>query len=281
MAITFGLYNAANKKLNGNYMWENESGKEFDLKVPAGDGQYVYVPFMPSFLAFPRNMASGFYNYFIKGDTDTGIQKFGSLLSMPLKLTTELFSNQDYFGRPIYGMDDSPLKKAEKIGLYIGLNANHPYIKELMRQFITQPEKPIYQSISEALELPLKFNSEDNIARSEFYSRMKELDSERAKARKVLQPRFDEVQKLISEDRMDEARAIVGSLSDEEYEVYKDLKSIQKRKDTQTAKTKFYSQYRKIRDKLAEGQRDEAVRMVKELSDKEYGYYKTLKDAGL
>jgi hypothetical protein len=113
-------------------MWENEPGKEFDLKIPLPNGDYTYIAFHPSILAFPRNMLSGGIALF-KGDMKLAGQKFGSLFSMGLKLTAEILSNKDYFGNDIYKEDDSITEKAKKIAYYAGLNYTHPYIGETVK----------------------------------------------------------------------------------------------------------------------------------------------------
>src|SRR5262249_13034860 len=94
-ALMFAGYDALNYKLNGNHMWENEPGKEFELKIPHGD-DIIYTPVLPSLTALPRNLVSGTIAA-AKGDPKTAGQKLGSTLSSPIKMLVEAVSNRDYF----------------------------------------------------------------------------------------------------------------------------------------------------------------------------------------
>ena len=44
MAIAYGIYVALNKKLSEHYISDDPSGHQFDLQVPSGDGNFVYIP---------------------------------------------------------------------------------------------------------------------------------------------------------------------------------------------------------------------------------------------
>lgn len=274
MIITYALYNALNYKLNGEYMWENESGKEFALKIPLPDGQnYVYIEFMPSFLAFARNMASGAIALG-KGDLETATQKFGTIFSMPIKIGSEILTNSDYFGRPIYKDNDSGTQKASKIAQYVGLQPAHPYIKELIKYL--QDKTTWWQSLSIALELPLKFSNKDKINTNKFYDAMEEQTKVRDKEKKELRPLYDQVQKLVAEGNETEAKKLVKGLSDEEYEIYKKIRASERAKSTKAAEAEMYSFVEEIQE-LKEIDLAEAKRRVKALSDEEYRIYQLAK----
>lgn len=201
MVATYGMYNYLNKQLTGHYMWENAPGKELDLEIPVPknmvgklgfkEGDKIYLGFMPSFLSFARNMVGG-ATALAKGDTETAGQKFGGLFSMPIKLLSEVGSNKDYFGREIYGKYDPIDVKAKKIAEYAGVQNNHPYIAFVYNQLknsdiekkaaelrsqgkeeealkLEKGITPLYESISKATEMPLKFSSEESEAKSRKY----------------------------------------------------------------------------------------------------------------
>ncbi len=276
MAITYGLYNALNQKLNkGDSIWENENGHEFDLKIPRKNGEIVYIPFMPSQLAFARNMISGVINT-AKGDLKTATQKFGGLFSMPVKTTTEIITNADYFGREIYKDTDTSLKKAEKIALYVGLSVNHPYIKEIVNQI--GDKKPLYQSISIALEAPLKFSTQDAIAKSQFYDAMDKLKIEDIRAKEKFMPTYDKIRSTYDSGDQDGASEMIEDLSDEDYAIYKSIRATAKRAETIKNKTSFTKTYNEIRKLKLDGKDEEFQSRLDALSDDEYKSYKALKD---
>ena len=276
MTLTYAGYNALNKKLSGHYMWENPNGKEFDLEIPMKNGDVTYIGFMPSFLAFARNMASGVINT-AKGDFDTAKQKFGSTLSMPLKLATELWANKDYFDRPIYNETDTPALKLKKMAEYAGLSVNHPFLREIYRQLTT--DKPLYQSVSEAMELPLKFSSMDKIAQQEFYDALDQQKEKKAQDLERFKPTYEKVQNLVDQGSVSEAQAIVDGLSDPEYEMYKSLKTADKRKQSNSNKIKMFDTYKKIQELIRQGNTNEAQRIVDGMTDDEYAAYQSLKKA--
>jgi len=122
--------------------------------IPRKDGKLVYVPFMPSQLAFFRNAAEGGLA-FKEGDVKTGIQKVGSNFSMGLKLASDLVGNKDYFGNQIYD-DKAPFKEiAKDVAKYIGLSYNHPYFKGIYNVIINKlaEKNPMFQKYQEIKKL--------------------------------------------------------------------------------------------------------------------------------
>jgi len=166
MVVTYAMYDALNYKLNGNHIFQNESGKEFAVKIPYGEGKFAYIEFMPSFLSFARNMVGGGIAT-VKGDMSTAKQKFGSLMSMPLKTGSELWANKDYFDNPIYKETDSGLAKTGKMAGYALNSVNHPFPKEIISYM--QGKKTAGQAIIAGAELPMKFSNKEKIIASEAY----------------------------------------------------------------------------------------------------------------
>lgn len=243
MILTYIAYNYINRQLNdGDNMWDNEPGHEFDLKFKLPDGRIVYTPFMPSVLSFVRNMGSSVLN-FAQGRNDVALQKAGSLFSMPIKTASEIVSNQDYFGRPIYEVSDDPATKVKKAMIYMGLAVNHPYAAELYKYF--DGKQDIYQTLVMMSELPLKFSTEEKAAISRHYQEIQDKSELNARERsniKDMVDTYDRVQKLKAEGNTDAINPIIDGLSDKEYQQYQVIMKYEQiaalKKNKQTAEAK-------------------------------------------
>ncbi len=279
MAITFALYNLLNKQLNGNYMWANEPGKEFDLKIPIGDGKFTYIAFLPSVLAFPRNMISGgiaLFNF----DTALAGQKFGSVFSMPIKLTSEIASNKDYFGRPIWNVDDTKIDQMKAMAKYIGIDQyNHPYVQGIYNAIFAADgkQKSWYEIMSKMAELPFKFNTQSNIDMGKFYDAMDAQQQARNKAEEPVKKIYDELQTMKAEGKKTEADAIYNKLPDNQKTLYDDIKQSEKTKATKELKAKLYPIYLQNQELKREGKGNEADTIYNALSEEEKDVYELLK----
>lgn len=279
MAISYTAYNAANKALNGKWMWENEPGKEFDLRVPLSNGKIAYVGFMPSFLSLPKSAISG-TKALVTGDFKTAKQKGSAFLSQPVQLLTQLANNRDYYGNSIYNDNDSTSQKMKDIALYFGPSVSHPYMKLVKDVMFPNPEfpKPLVQSIMEASELPVKFSTLEQISRQQFY---KGID-DKAKTNKAeiqsLKPTYDKVQELKKQGKEDEAQTMVDNLSDEDYKTYTKIKASDKRRETTGAEAKMYTTYQKVQELKKQGKEEEAQNIVDEMSDEDYRIYSLVRD---
>lgn len=278
MIATYGLYNYANKQLTGGYMWQNEPNRQFALKIPLANGEVTYFEFMPSQLAFARNLAAGGIAA-ATGDVSTAEQKFGSLFSMPLSITANVLANKDYFGTAIYKDTDSGPIKALKIAKYVGLQVNHPYITELMNQLgPEEKQKPLYQSIVTALEIPLKFSSQSAISKNAFYNAMDAKQKEQSQINAAFKPKFDSIQALIKDGNTEEAHAQVDALSDDDYKLYQNMRASAKSKTTQQGEAGMYDTVKQVRQLQFEGKTDQAQAIVDGLSDDDYKLYKLAKN---
>jgi hypothetical protein len=235
MILSFILYNYFNKKNMGHYMWNNPENRKFSLGVPFGDGEILYIEFMPSFLAFARNMFQGII-YLPTGKFKESTQKFSSLLSMPLKITGEIYSNKDYFGNKIYDDNDGGLIKAKKIALYAGLQINHPYVEEIVEQIQADEKKPLYESLVAAMELPLKFSSEEK----EEINRIFELKDKQTKKSKKLAEEAQEKHEELKKMDTAEANKIVSEIKKNDPDLYDKLKTIIDSEKKNLSKTETY-----------------------------------------
>lgn len=277
MILSFGLYDLLNYRLNGHNMWDNPKNREFALQIPTDDGTLIYIEFMPSFLSFGRNLASGALSL-ATGDISNATQKFGSLFSMPIKIFTEIVSNQDYFGNPIYKDTDTGVQKVGKIAKYAGLQVNHPYIKEVVNQI--GDTKPLYQSVVAALELPLKFSSMDKVSQQEFYDAMDKMAKSNAREIERMRPTYDRIQELKDEDP---AKALeeYNKLSEHDKSVYKKIKQTSGTKTSKSSESTLYTRINAIKQAKESGDIEKATNLYNQLNDSEKEVYQKVKDKSL
>lgn len=276
MILTFALYNYVNYKMNGNYMWDNEKGREFDLKFVRDNGEILYFPFMPSQLSFIRSMLSGTINLF-KGDLKTSAQKFGGLFSMPVKIATEILTNSDYFGREIYKDTDTRTVKIQKIAKYMSLSVNHPYVKEVVTQLVDEEPKPIYQSLLIALEAPIKYSTLEKVELNQMYESQDNLKMEQIRAKdKFKATKYKELDKLIKDKDFEQLQKEVDKLSDSDYEIYKDIIASEKRAETAKTKASVITRYNKVIEYQNKKDVENAQAILDGFTDEEYKAYVSL-----
>lgn len=175
MAITFGLYNVAQQKLTGKYMWDNPPGKEFELVIPVGDPKdqkYLSVPFMPGFTAVPRRIA-GTVAALAKGDVKEAAGQAGGLLSIPAGIIPEVIRNKDYFGNEIMG-DKEPLKD---LAVY-GAGKLLPGYGRAALNVASGKSTPAFGAV-QALELPIRKGTFPNQYYAAVDEALKQLPSEK------------------------------------------------------------------------------------------------------
>jgi hypothetical protein len=276
MGLTYGLYAAANKYFTGHYIWQNPSTHQFDLQIPTGNGNYAYIPFMPSFLAVPRDVLGGTLST-AEGDLKGATQEFTGVLSAPAQLFGQLYANKDFYGRPIYADTDSGAVKAQKIASYLGLNTMPPFVKEAVNYIQNKGTTPLYQSITAGLALPIKYGSAAKNNTSDFYNALDNYNAQHAQAMNAFKPTFDKIQQLLQSGQKDEALKEVNALSDSDYELYKDLKAGTSRSSTTKAEAQFLPIFRSIQKLLQDGKTDQANGIVNGLSDSDWKLYQSLK----
>ncbi len=277
MIIMLGVYDLLNKKLNGHHLWQNPKGHEFDVRIPLPNGQVGYVPFMPGFLSLPRAIWSG-GSALAQGDINLAVQKFGSSFSMVVKTSFEVLSNRNYFGNPIYKDTDSRKEKMVKVAKYIGLEFNHPYVAELVNQLTADEPKPLYQSIVTATEMPLKFSTEKKEATSKFYDAIDKKAQERANMTDEIRPTYEKIQELKAAGNIREAQEMHDKLTPEEKELYKNMKTSDKRNTTLSTEVQIYNEFTKIQTLKSEGKIEEANKIYSAFTPAEKHAYQLLKN---
>lgn len=276
MLLTYGLYAAANKYFNGHYIWQNPSTHQFDLQIPTSKGNYAYIPFMPSFLAVPRNLFGGALSLG-QADLQGATQQFSSVLSAPLQLFGELYANKDFYGNPIYNNTDPAKVKAQKIAGFLGLNTVPPFIGAAVNYIEKKGTMPLYQAVSTGMELPIKYGTAAQNNTSDFYTALNNYDNAHAQAIATFRPTFDKIQTLIQSGQNDQAQQMVNNLSDSDYTLYKDLKTAASSAATTKAESQFMPTYQQIQSLITSGKQSQAQQMVNGLSASDYKLYQKLK----
>lgn len=204
---TYMTMNAINEQLNGHGMNENPESKKDKLLIPVGGGQTIGVPFLSSIATIPR-MAFEMGRQALQGDI-SGVSTEGrKALSMAIKPLTDVMANSDYFERNIVEDTDTPSEKLKKQGEYLLKSyVGHPYLRELIELY-TKPEKPVYQRLSNAMELPLRFYSTESIELAPFWEKYYKL--------KAVQEKYDVIRyedKAKANDYLNENEEAINELN--------------------------------------------------------------------
>lgn len=271
MIMSFLVYQLVNKALNDTYTWENPEGREFAIRVPTDGNMVLYVEFMPGFLAFPRMIGTGSIAL-ASGDFKRAIQKFGGLLSTPMKLITDILGNEDYFGREIYKEGDSGIEASGKILKYLGLNTAPPYIKELIN-YATSDDVPLLQTVITMLEIPLKFSTLDKEARSALYKRTAEIRKEISDKQDKFMDTYKEIKDLYDSGNTVEANKRMRALSDSDWEIYKSIERSEKAANAKKNQGMGMRIYEQVNDLKIKGNVFEANQIIQSLTDEEYKAY--------
>jgi hypothetical protein len=245
VAAVFVIYQMINYALNDEFTWENEAGREFDIKVRMPDDQLMYVTFFPSVFSTPRNITAGALAL-ANGDWDTATQKFGAFTGAAMKTVLEVISNQDYFGRPIYDDTDSADDRAKKIAAYLGVSVSHPIVRELWRY--GRGDETLYQAGMLMAEMPVKFSNLTKAQQSEWYDAQEKLQAKRSKIKdNEIRPIYDELQKLKGTDREQEAIDRYNALPEGQKILYNEILSDEKRKATTKRKAAMSALYEELK----------------------------------
>ena len=151
--VTYGLYNALNKKLNDRWLWENKPGKEFYLEIPTNNPKQrsIFIPILPSIGTIPRKVWEA-GKALSEGDMRTVTQKATGFLSQPASLAGQVLTNKNYFGGPIADYDDDTKTKIAKLVGYTLGEVTHPFIAEPLA--VIQGRRTIPEAVLLMMELP-------------------------------------------------------------------------------------------------------------------------------
>lgn len=319
MGLTFfGGYDYVNKKLNGHHIWENPPGKKMELMIPGEGGKVYYVPFMPSQLAFFRNIVESGAAA-VGGDTKTAIQKAGSNFSMGVHLITDLLANKDYFGNEIYDSQAPGTEQIGSVAKYLGQNANHPYVKGVWNLILNanaqrQPIYPTYERITKLVDAGKREEANRQIALlspeekdayyemkqaklkplSQVLSEMMELPIrfttqgkiEAAKYYEKLDTMTREIKAVPDgPERTEKIQEFVSAAPESERRGI--LNTLREAEVDTTGVSissdiiKMKPTYKKVQELLAQGKEKEARAIVDKLSDEDYKAYKKVRSAAI
>ncbi len=180
IATVLGIaaYNMANAALNnGRNMSENPEGMKDKLMIPLGE-YTMGIPILPSVGTIPRNIVNTLDNV-LRGDLPGVLKTAKGYLSSLVAPLAESFSNENYFGQPIYEDNDTPAQRFSKIGRYLAAAYNHPWIEAAMDHF--GKGEPAFVTTSKALELPFRWYKTDSISSRYYFNNLDD-------ARKTLSP---------------------------------------------------------------------------------------------
>jgi len=155
--IMYAAYNVLNKEINGNYMWDNPPGRMTYLRVPLSSGNVIYVPFGPSIFAFIRNAVEG-TDQIVHGQFVPGAETEAQNLSMAFQVASQVITNTNYYGNPIYNPNDTTAVKTAKLAQYVGGQVSPAYITGVLN-LIEQKNQPLYETLLQANAFPLSFST--------------------------------------------------------------------------------------------------------------------------
>lgn len=199
---TYIAMSMLNKAYSGQYMSENPEGKKDKLLIPLGDGYTLGIPYLSSIATVPR-MAINATGRAIQGDMAGVGTELRKGLSMAIKPITDVMANMDYFENELVKETDTPSERLSKQATYLfKAYTGHPYIKELVDAYV-KPEKPLYQRLSNALELPLRFYSTESVELAPFWDRYNDLKAVQEKYQLIAREDKDKATDYLNEHETD------------------------------------------------------------------------------
>lgn len=111
-----------------------------------------------------------------------------------------------------------------------------------------------------------------------FSKAAKEYADEKAKKKNRFLSTYNEIKNLLEGGNYRAAKEKVDKLTDEQYEIYKDLKAADKTKKTLEGETRMYKVVEQVQELLKVGNKDEAQQIVDGLSNEEYRLYRLAKN---
>lgn len=167
-ALMLGTYEYLNREFNGHGLLDNPEGKQDKLLIPLADGTVIGIPYLSSIATIPRAV---FRQMLLVGQGDlTGAAKdaFQSYASVAIKPIGDVMANQDYFGKEIVSEFDTPQDRLKKQGTYLATQyTGHPYLRELLDP--RNQGDPLYQRLTRGMELPVRYYTQESLAKGRFY----------------------------------------------------------------------------------------------------------------
>lgn len=169
--VQYATYDQVNLQTTGNHIWDNPEGYKDKIMIKTDDG-YIGIPFDSSILTVPRAIGTVGQKLFegdLPGAIATGVSRFASTGVAPLG---DLLRNKDYWDREIVKPTDTPEEKSKKTFMYLVGRWNHPYLREMIDP--RSKDDPLYQRLSRAAELPIKYYSTTSVESANYFNNLKE-----------------------------------------------------------------------------------------------------------
>lgn len=273
--ITYLLYNYINQKEQGHPIWQNGATDVGNVivNIPDALGKYipgfksgdkVKIPFLPSISALARSAIGGAIALG-EGDFKTAVQQATGLTSIVFQTLEQAITNSDYFGRKIYQDTDSTGTKLYKIATFMGLAINHPWVQGVID--LINNKLPLYQNISNTLQLPLKFTSDSKLATAAYYDMLAKQTNIKAEKLQQIHPIYDKIKNLVLSGKKDEASALYKNLSAEDQKIFQSIKTSDKRVETLKEERDIFPVVRKVQELVLSGKKDQATTIYEKLSD--------------
>jgi polyhydroxyalkanoate synthesis regulator phasin len=214
--LTYLAYDKLNRMLNGRGLAENPPGTEDKLLIPVSkitgdenDKTVIGIPIGPSVLTLPRAGVRAVLRL-AKGDVKGAVgDVVSTAASIGLKTIGDIAMNSDYFGKPIYDEGDDLPTATKKIAQYLFTQTQHPYIAEILDP--RNQNDPVYQRLSRAMELPLRFYTEKSLNARYFFQFQNEVLKELNAKEKAA---YNSIPKIDEKDPQDPNRRIL------KYQIY-------------------------------------------------------------
>jgi len=114
---------------------------------------------------------------------------------------------------------------------------------------------------------------EGNAPKTEAEKRLEEVKEKNEPRKKELTKIYNDVQSLVNTGREEEANAIIDGLSEEDYEMYKDIRTAKKSAATKEKTEKMYDVVLEVQHWKEKGDMDAVAKIVDSLSDDDYEIY--------
>jgi len=98
------------------------------------------------------------------------------------------------------------------------------------------------------------------------------------KQKASVRPVYDQAQEMLEQGKDEQAQALVDSLSKKEWQTYQNIKQAERARKTEDLKVEILPKFQKAQQLKEEGKRDEAQKIVDNLTEEEWNAYQKLKD---
>lgn len=175
-SLAYVVGNVINKQLSGHNIWENPEGHKLQIMVTVegsrknpeiSDAKNMYLDLYPLMFTVPK-IAYNTISESVQGRVGSGLSNLSNLISLPPRLLWELSSNKDFFGKDIVPAGSDDATSLKKRAAYIFDQIGHPYAKVATGWAFDN--MPLDEAITQALELPIRYQKVSAQKMRESYS---------------------------------------------------------------------------------------------------------------